>query len=977
MDEKILNQNQRKAATHTYGPALVIAGPGTGKTQTLATRVGFLVSSTLMVNPNEILCLTFTEAGVAAMRKRIIELVGVEGHKVAVHTFHSFCNNIIQNYPDFFGVRDFKPVSDLEQIRILTQIVDELPLDNPLKRIKGDVYFEVTRLKNLFKMMKEEAWIPAEMIKNIISYLTTIEQREEFIYKKANKNKGVVAGDVKKDAVIAMTEKMEKLSSACVLFDKYNDILREQRRYDFSDMIHWILRGWGESVGFLRNFQERHQWIMVDEYQDTNASQNLLVDMLLSAWDSPNIMVIGDDDQGIYEFQGARIKNIFAFIDKYNPEIICLTENYRSYSEILSFSSHVIENNTIRIADETFQKQLTAHNGSENVNVSVFEAGSLMEEDIFILDAIDELRENGTNLNDIAILFRKNKQAVNIFNLLRSNNIPCYVKRRKDIFESVIIRWIFIMLKMFRENLRGNYDTPSLLKIIHMPFWNLDSKTVFDTYVEFSKKFQRKEDFKFSDAEEAIQCVIDKLSLFRSAFGCKSFSFAFETMIVESGLLDWAIRDKEGDNLFALRTLWDFILEEEEKNIMMDIESFVDLIDKMLQNDIGIPEGVYEYERQGITLSTCHGAKGLEWDHVFLMGATKNEWESSRSSVDTYTFPDTIIPTSEEDTLESNRRLFYVACTRAKKSLTITYAKENASGKPLERSLFVDEGIESLAADVKEATVYDNRYAVIPATTKDTLINNESTKLYAFEKERIESYALSPTDIIAFNHCSLQFYYEKFLKLPVGYNEAATYGTVVHEALELFYGKKSDDVIETFIKRMNVHKNKFNKFEEWLHIGQKHLREYSEKIINNWDVNVIRTEYALRGVTINDVPCKGIVDRIDKMDEYFVRIVDYKTGTESSFKSKMKQGGDYWLAGVFYDLLVRNMTYFDWVPSEICFSHISGNPVNQVLSITEEDRLTVMSLIKETYNKIINKQFDTRCNECFWCQCEKIKKHGN
>jgi DNA helicase-2/ATP-dependent DNA helicase PcrA len=297
---KRLNDRQRQAVDTIDGPVMVIAGPGTGKTQILASRIGKILLET-DASPENILCLTYTDAGVIAMRKRLLQFIGPDAYKVNICTFHAFCNDVIQENLSLFEKTSLDPVSDLEKIQFFKELIDTFPKNHPLKRYRGDVYFEIKNLQSLFSTMKREGWTPAFINQRIDAYLVDMPNREEFIYKR--KYKDFRPGDLKKEKIDDQKERMEKLKAAVNEFDTFQKLMRKRNRYDFDDMINWVINAFETNKNLLSNYQEKYQYILVDEYQDTSGTQNKIVDLLINYWDKPNVFVVGDDDQSIYRFQ--------------------------------------------------------------------------------------------------------------------------------------------------------------------------------------------------------------------------------------------------------------------------------------------------------------------------------------------------------------------------------------------------------------------------------------------------------------------------------------------------------------------------------------------------------------------------------------------------------------------------------------------------------------------------------------------------
>jgi DNA helicase-2/ATP-dependent DNA helicase PcrA len=256
-----LNEQQRIAVDTIEGPVMVIAGPGTGKTQILASRIGKILLNT-DASPENILCLTYTEAGVVAMRKRLLTFIGSSAYKVSIHTFHSFCNMVIQENIRYFNKKELEALSDLERVDYLKQLIDGFNKENPLKRYKGEIYYDVPNLAAFFSAIKREGWEEEWLLKHIDEYSEKIVPETEGFYSKREKAKGNTALTQKgKDEV----ERMEKLKAAVKAFKVYQQILNDHHRYDFDDMINWVITIFQEHKEVLLNYQEQFQYILIDE----------------------------------------------------------------------------------------------------------------------------------------------------------------------------------------------------------------------------------------------------------------------------------------------------------------------------------------------------------------------------------------------------------------------------------------------------------------------------------------------------------------------------------------------------------------------------------------------------------------------------------------------------------------------------------------------------------------------------------------
>src|SRR5688572_340819 len=239
-----LNDQQRKAVDTIDGPVIVIAGPGTGKTQILAARIGRILLDT-DASPENLLCLTYTDAGSLAMRRRLISFIGSDAYKVNIYTFHAFCNDIIQDNLSYFEKNSLDPISELEKIDLLRKLIDNLPRNHPLKRYRGDVYYEIKPLQSLFSTIKKEGWSVEWITERIDAYIKDLPNRDKYVSKRATRDFN--KGDLRTDWIAEEVEKMEKLKASVALFDTFQEMMRAANRYDFDDMINWVINAFTDN----------------------------------------------------------------------------------------------------------------------------------------------------------------------------------------------------------------------------------------------------------------------------------------------------------------------------------------------------------------------------------------------------------------------------------------------------------------------------------------------------------------------------------------------------------------------------------------------------------------------------------------------------------------------------------------------------------------------------------------------------------
>lgn len=1013
---KNLNPSQKTAVTQIAGPVLVIAGPGTGKTHILSARIGNILKET-DTNPHNILCLTFTDAGVLAMRERLQEFIGPEAHKVHIYTFHSFCNTIIQDNLELFGRFEMEAISQLERVEIIREMMDELRESNILKKGRWDIYHYESHLGNLFKQMKSENWTREFIEEKIDEYLKSIPTREEFIYKKNTKHSK--KGDLKQKKVDDIKDRLEKLRVGAKLFEVYKAKMKERNRYDYEDMIHWVLEEFKTNEALLRRYQEQYLYFLVDEYQDTNGSQNKILDSLIKYWDNPNVFVVGDDDQSIFEFQGARLRNIMDFYNAHQPDIrlVMLKDNYRSSQHILDASKKVIDHNNERIIKniEGLEKSLVARSedfAASIIRPRIIQYPNKMHEDAAVANEIERLHNEGFPLNEVAVIYAKHKQARNIISLLERKRIPYNTKRRVNILDLPLID----NLRTFLEYLYFEYKTPNtgeefLFKIMHFDYLGIHPSDL-NRLSNYMAKYGRvrniswrevieneeelnKIQFRDKDAVYRFSELINSLLADFGNYRCLSF---LERLINRSGLLHHVLHHDEKPWLLQIiGTFFDFVKRETDKNPRLSVKRLLDILKNMDENQLPIGVNKTIFAENGVNLVTAHGSKGLEFQIVFMIDAGK-DWDST-SAGRRYNFylPETITLSNEEsDALESRRRLFYVAMTRAKEQLYISYAEKDNSSSPLARTQFIDEMLEDekLGLEVEEKVLPPENIIEVQALLLAAL---EQPKIDAQEAtsvvELLEGFVLSVSSMNRYQSCPLSFYYEYVLRIPSVPNEAATYGTAMHNSLKRLFDKMllhperafptRDELVDYFQKEMKRKRHYFSKkgFSRRMNMGKRNLKAYYSANIKKWEKNVL-PEMDIRNVEYRGVPLKGSLDKVVNINEKQAKVVDYKTGSLNDKKMKPPKnknilGGIYWRQLYFYKILYENYRNNDRkiIQGEISYLETDRKknfPVKS-LSYNSEHEALVGEMMVESYQSIMSQNFYEGCGEdtCKWCNFVK------
>jgi len=647
-----LNEQQLQAVLSTEGPLLVLAGAGSGKTRVITYRIAYLIKE-CGVSPNNILAITFTNKAADEMKERIRKIVGLNiANEMWISTFHAACARILRiesnylNYSSNFTIYD---MSDRETV--LKDCIKELKYDSDMLRFASR---KISELKNNFVLP---------------------EDFERF------------AEDFREKRLVNV-------------YKLYNKMLKENHAMDFDDLILNTILLFKKNTQILEKYQNKFQYILVDEYQDTNQQQAYLVNLLASKY--RNICVVGDDDQSIYSFRGADVGNILSFEKAYpNCKVIKLEKNYRSTKNILTIANEVIKNNKLR-------KSKTLWTNNEiGEKIKLYEAYDENDEADFVVKQINEFVKNGIKPSQIAILYRTNAQSLYFEKNLALLGLPYKIIGSYKFFDRKEVKDLIAFLRVL-INPRDNY---SLLRIVNIPKRGIGTSTieklknlsiehnmaVYDILLNSNLfGFEKRTNQKFEQ-------LIGFLEFFKNESDKLTVSDILKLIVEKTNYL--GLDDDSIDNMDRIKNIEEVIssakIYEEQQNDR-SIDGYLNSISLMSDLDD-------QQKDERISLLTIHSAKGLEFDIVFLVGLEEGLFPSIR--------------TYDQLELEEERRLFYVAVTRAKKDLFLTYALSRRNYGKLDRT-FVSRFVSEIPKK------YVNRINQI-VTCKETINNN----LPAIEKE--------------------------------------------------------------------------------------------------------------------------------------------------------------------------------------------------------------------------------------------------
>ena len=1003
-----LNSQQKRAVDTVEGPVMVIAGPGTGKTQILSRRVANILTN-YHTNPEEIVCLTYTEAGASEMLDRLEGLIGEEGRNVRVSTIHSFCSELILENSDLFG-EEPKVITAAAKYEILKDIIDEhVTEESPLYKNSGNRYSSKEQLLELFTRMKRENLNKDDFEKEIDEYFKMIdlsipgdELYSKFKYAKNSKSKDKKVGDYKDKPLKELQENMEKLLAGVEIVEKYSDDISDHNYFDFDDMILWTIEKLEEDDAFQRSVSEGIKYLFVDEFQDTSVVQNELVDLLVKGKKNPNIFVVGDDDQSIYSFQGVSANNIRDFDKKYRPTKIVLEENYRSSQAIIDASRQLISHNPRE------EKVLVAAGDNKNYDyqLPILKSYSNAKDEMYgVLSEIEELIQSGVSPKEIGVIYGRNSYGEEFAKILRDNGIFVQMKEERNLFIDPFFKKILAILKYICQPSR---NVRELRKILYFDFFEVEVS-------EIAKIRNLKKDEKISIP--SIAEIDKKLETIRKK-GSRSENY-LSPMYVLSDILktleidEYIMKSKEKYHLVSvLNELYKLMSTECLLHPKLTVKGFLNQLSSLQEMKISLPiEEISGSPSNCVQLMTAHGSKGLEFEHVFMMkcndGKNNGKWPGGENNSGRFSYPPSLNGKVENESQlkeEENRRLFYVAMTRAKKVLHLSYSDDSA------KTHFINE-FENFTDPVDVTGSFEECQAidevVIPKFSDDIL------------SEILGELSLSVSTLNAFLKCPLSFYFNKGLKLPSETNEAMVFGSIIHEVLEKIYISMDDsqsseltaktvlslegalELFETIFENKSYQLSS-DRVKRDVYVRGRKIIENLYKKPGYLKDGVIAVEQHIKGIklgdlldttvdlsAVSDVEINGKIDKIE-CEEGIIRLIDYKTGKVGNAKDKLVPpsekeplGGDYWRQAVFYYVLFTNAG-IDISDKEILVKYVFVEDSNNEdgFSETEDIRITpkevdiVLDQIKESIMKIKQGDFNSGCGvlkkdrdnyPCYYC----------
>jgi len=970
-DLSTLNKEQLQAVTHGSGPLLIIAGAGTGKTTVITKRIEHLILDKKIPASN-ILALTFTEKAAQEMETRIDEVLPYGYTTLWIETFHAFCDRILKQEAINIGLNPrFDLLTEAESLLFLRKHLFDFhldyfrPLGNPTKFLQG--------MLTHFSRLKDDDITPQQYLK---------------FAQKSKQNE-------------TNSDEVKKIMELAHAFEIYENLKAKESVMDYSDLISNTLKLFRERPSVLKQYQKQFQYVFVDEFQDTNYAQNEMA--ILLAGERQNITVVGDDDQSIYRWRGAAIANMMQFRDHFpKAEIVTLNKNYRSTQTILDGAYDLIQNNNPDRLEvkEKIDKKLNAMREIKGDEIKFIYANRGEEEAEMVAKAIqEEIKKTHRSYNDFAILVRANDHSMPFQRALERLHIPYQFLGPGHLFQQSEIKDLIAYLHV----LTNFDDMSSLYRIITMPVFALQARDVA-SLLNFAKQsnfslFEAMEQVDKSslteDGKEKVTRITEMIKRHLEKVPKEEAGQILYYFFEDSGLLGYYLdpgsvkTEKEAQNIAKFfEKLQSFASNHTDASVF----AVVDWLDLAMELGESPQAAEIDWTRNNaVNILTIHASKGLEFPVVFVINLVSQRFPS-RDRKEQIPVPTVLIretlPEGEEG-LQEERRLFYVAITRAQDKLFLTAARFYNEGKRERKiSPFVIEtlGETFVQSIVKKQTAEPpgQQLSLLEVLNSNIQNQNENNKPETSNPQSITPVTyISYSQIQTFQTCPLHYKLRYLMHLPTPPSAALSYGTSVHSALRDFFlllqQKQSvnPETIQELLKKNWINQGFTSKSheEQTYHQAETMLVSLAKEILQKPpDTLAIELPF---NFWLKKLKIGGRIDRIDKLSDGRIEIIDYKTGKNIPTEKKVRE-----------DL---QLSFYALAATEIKDTILGKNPAEIKLTLyyleedkklsttrTKEDlekaKADILSLVEEIQTSDFTCSLSILCKNCEYkmlCQADK------
>lgn len=881
---KKLNKAQKEAVDSIDGPVMVVAGPGTGKTQVLALRIANILKET-DTGAESVLCLTFTNSGVSAMRQRLLQYIGSDATKVRISTFHSFALDYIENN---FALLDFENVPELLDPANSIMLADEIMEKNDWEylRPRGNSSQYFYDIRSLVTLLKRENITPKEFLSEINKDIKNLKSDPASI-----SSRGESKGELKKE-VIKKIESLQRTSEVVKFYEIYEEVKKEKGLIDYDDALRLLVRLVKESEDVAHDIRENFQYILVDEHQDSSGVQNAFLQAVWGDTELPNIFVVGDDRQLIYGFGGADISYFENFKTEFGKaKLIPLTDNYRSSQDILDFADSLLQSYIV--------KDKLVSNNKTGGKVFMYEAPYQRDEVMLAGLEIKKSIAKGVDINEHVVLVPKNAQVRSAVAVLQDMGIKVASGDNEDLFVSPDAK---VMINVLRILSNPN-DSASIGALIMSPYSMVPvlqaHKFIKDTYnitVESLVNYDNEGNL-FSSENPISNLGKDLLDWATYTAGHTVYEVV--QYVGEKLLLDNA-SDHESMVTRAeiIRTLLHLAVAMFQRDKKNGLKEFINYLERLDNYNEHIPIAVFG-KNEGVKVMTLHASKGLEFEFVWVAHMDEGSLFSNKKRA--FTLPEKIEELEEQKNDEVVKRQIYVAITRAKKFANMSYAKESYSGRELEIAHVLIDIDPNLFQNVN---LIESESILLSNGPKDLVIKKEikeervdKKKLADIVKNEYEKKKVSVTLLNNFFECTWKWYFRNLLQLPEVKGASLSFGSVVHECIEKIL-KHDKTINDKFINEIVAESLARNNV-----IDSNDIRRMTKEatvLLTNWvDQRLKKVEKdheSERSVSYKDpqfphLTMYGKIDLIERLSKGDLRVTDFKTGS-SKTKSTIEKEDD-------------------------------------------------------------------------------------
>lgn len=1003
------NAKQQECIDNIDGKYLVLAGPGTGKTFTVTRRIAAMLEKG--IDPKKILCLSFSDTAANEMRKKLADAFGKVDVGVNVYTFHGFCNEIISENAEAFELSDnYRLISNTVARQFIKECIDEY---NPVayRNNKNDPYVYLTVISKKIEAIKNNRIKKEQYFHNIDTHpdwkpqITQWELEREELNNKIDKTKS----ELKKIVSLtkAIEDKLTDIQKATEIWDfyeLYKSKMEKEQYIDFNDMIGFILDKFETSPQFLEKIANKYDYILVDEYQDTNKSQNEIIFHLVHSLKSQNVFVVGDDDQIIFSFQGASLNTVEGFLKEFpDTKVICFTENRRSTQSILDVARVIAKQDDRRLEvnpefkQYNISKELVAMNEDlkpKESKVRLTKYFDYQQEYFEIVNEIEELinspncpvdkKTGKKSLSEIAILATSHDDLAKFFDLLKNRNIPCEVKDGKSIFEiksSIILYYYLQML------VNPVLNADKIYKLLLLPPFNFNPQDYLKLYEQESfngsliDKMRKVDDWAEPQKIQNFLKTYDYLKEFQA---CETVRNIVLETGAKTGIFGYFTNEQinKNENITGLKKLVDEAKDFSTSHNKITLEEFVEYLQTIeADRELDILTDKPAIPLNAVQLTTYHSSKGREFEYVYMPTLQSSKWDKSGKSFKP------IIPVDKSEyhdedywrlyRLSDRVKTMYVGMTRAKHTLRLSYVA-NAGKKATSPCAWILDAQPLL--DVQDRSEYNLD------TYNEDSENALVKRPYDYERDfkslietKLKDRYYSPSAINTYLSCPRRYLYEDILSLSpvVGNADALHYGTCVHSACEFMMNEaiKNGSYPDKakFLKKFKMELDKcalsdIKQRKILEERGENELSNYYHHLTDTPVSNIFALEYKIKS-EIDGVKFIGIIDRVEKNSDGTYSIYDYKTG-EVKTSSKIRPGGDN---ENYYNQLCLYKYYFEKITGEIVrdteFIFIISPETDSRYGFTEDETNEVVEKFKGAIKDINSCKFEptedkSNCKYC-------------